>query len=84
MKSLPVLFEIILPLEAFPANLATKSDLWTLVRPLVDHEVIWLGEPPLAVLAHELAFRPHLPSELATAHVVVNLHYRKHLGTLSL
>lgn len=80
--NIPVLFQIILPLEALPADLAAERQLWTLVRPLVYHQIVALGESALAVLAYELAFRTHLPAELSAAHVVLNLHYRKHRARL--
>lgn len=79
---LPVLFEVVLALEALPADLAAERQLGTLVRPLVYHQIVALGEPALAVLAYELAFRTHLPAELSAAHVVLNLHYRKHRARL--
>lgn len=77
-----MLFKIILALEALPADLAAERQLGTLVRPLVYHQIVALGESALAVLAYELAFRTHLPAELSAAHVVLNLHYRKHRARL--
>lgn len=73
-----MLLEIILPLETFPADLAAESQLGTLVRPLVYHEVVALGESALAVLADELALWTHLPPELPAAVIILYVHYRKH------
>lgn len=50
-----MLLEVILSLETSSAHLATESQLGTLVGPLVDHEVVRLGEPPLAVFTDEFA-----------------------------
>lgn len=77
-----MLLEVVLPLEALAADLAAERQLGALVRPLVYHQVVALGEPALAVLADELAFSTHLPAELSAAHVVLNLHYRKHRARL--
>lgn len=79
---LPVLFEVVLSLETLPAHLTTERQLRTLVRPLVYHQIVTFSESALAVLAYELAFRTHLPAELSAAHVVLNLHYRKHRARL--
>lgn len=75
-----MLFEVVLPLEAFAADLTAEGQFRALVGPLVDHQVVGLGEAALAVLADEFALGPHLPAELAPAHVVLYLHYRKHRG----
>lgn len=74
-----MLFEVVLPLETLSAHLTTEREFGTLVRPLVDHEVVGLGEPPLAVLAHELALGPHLSPKLIPGDVVINLHDGEHL-----
>lgn len=79
MVDSPMLLEIILPLETFPAHFTAERQLGTLVRPLVDHQIVGLGEPPLAVLADELALGSHFSSELPAAYLVVNLHYSEHL-----
>lgn len=73
-----MLLEVILPLEALPADLAAERQFRTFVRTLVYHKIVTLREPTLAVLANEFALRPHLPAELASAHVVLYLHYREH------
>lgn len=52
------------------------------MRPLMYHQIITFSESALAVLAYKLAFRTHLPAELSAAHVVLNLHYRKHRARL--
>lgn len=49
----------------------------------MDHQVVRLSEPTLAVLAHELAFRPHLASELPPV-VTLHLHNREHDAVLCL
>lgn len=72
-----MLAQIVLPLKALPAHFAAEGELRTLVRPLVDHQVVGLGEPALAVLAHELALRTQLASEVAGV-VLVNLHHGEH------
>lgn len=79
-----VLFEVILSLEALPAHLAAEGELGTLVGAFVDHEVVALGEAALAVLADELALGTHLATELPTAHIVIDLHYREHLAAQSI
>lgn len=75
-----MLFEVILPLEEFAANLAGEGDV-LFVRPLVDHEVVGLGEASLTVLANELALDAHLSPELPPV-VRLHLHHRKHLDVL--
>lgn len=77
-----MLFEVVLPLEGTSAHLTAERELGTLVGALVDHEVVALGEPPLAVLADELTLRSHLSPELPTAVVVLDVHNRKHGGCL--
>lgn len=77
-EGLPVLLEVVLPLEALPADLAGEGELGRFVRPFVDHEVVWFGEAALAVLADVLALGPHLAPELAPAVLVLNLHYGEH------
>lgn len=80
VRGVPVLFQVVLALEALAAHLAGERQLGTLVRALVDHQVVALGEAALAVLADELALGAHLATELAPADVVVDLHYGEHLG----
>lgn len=75
---LPVLFQIILPFEALSAHLTAERYFWTFVAALVYHQVVRLGESTLTVLADVFAFGPHFSAEFSTAHVVVQLHYRKH------
>lgn len=77
-----MLFEVILPLEALPTNLAAERQFRTLVRPLVYHQIITFSKSALAVFAYKFAFCTHLPAELSAAHVVLNLHYRKHRARL--
>lgn len=72
-----MLAQIILPLEALPAHFTAERELWTLVRPLMDHQVVGLGEAALAVLADELAFRAQLASEVASV-VFIDLHHGEH------
>lgn len=76
--SLPVLFQIILSFEILPTNLANESQ-W-IVGPLVYHQVVAFGEPPLAILANVFAFGAHFSTELSTTHVVLDLHDRKHFA----
>lgn len=45
--------------------------------PFVDHQVVGLREPTLAVLAHELAFWAQFASEIPCV-VLVNLHHGEH------
>lgn len=75
-----MLLEVVLPLEALSAYLAAEGQLGTLVGPLVYHEVVGLGEPPLTVLADELALGTHFSTELSSTHVVINLHNGEHLA----
>jgi len=74
----PVLFEVVLSFESPPANLATERQFGAFVGPLVDHEVVGLGELPLAVFADKFVLGAHFSTELAPTNVVVNLYYRKH------
>lgn len=75
-----MLFQIILPLKAFPAHFATKSQFRTFVGTFVNHQVVRFSKPPLAVLAHKLALGPHLSPELVARHVVIYLHDGEHLN----
>jgi hypothetical protein len=75
-----VLTQVVLPLERLPADLAGVSELRTLVSAFVDHEVVALGEAALAVLADEFALGPHLPPEVPRPVLVLDLHYREHVG----
>ena len=71
-----MLLQVILPFERLPTGLAGEGDV-VLVRPLVDHEVVWLGKPALTVLADELTFGPHFATEFPTV-VGLNWHYGEH------
>lgn len=79
----PVLLEIVLPLEGLSADLAGEGHV-DLVAALVDHEVVGLGEAPLAVLADVLLVRralgAHLlpPAELPAVPLCLHRHYREH------
>lgn len=75
---LPVLAQIVPLLKVLAAHLARIGDLGGLVGALVDHQVVRLGESPLAVLANELALRTHLAAEIGPAVIVVDSHYSKH------
>lgn len=74
---LPMLTQVILPLETFPTDLAAKGQLRALVGALVYHQVVGLGESALAVLADELAlgaqFTPKVPCV-----ILVDLHHGEH------
>lgn len=59
-----MLLEVVLTLEGLSAGLAGEGDV-VLVGALVDHEVVGLGEAPLAILAHELALGAHLATKLS-------------------
>jgi hypothetical protein len=76
-----VLLEVVLPLEGLSADLAGEGHV-VLMAALVDHEVIGLGETPLAVLADELyrALGAHLlpPAELPAVPLCLHRHYREH------
>jgi hypothetical protein len=73
-----VLFEVVLAFESSAAHLTAESQLGALVGPLVDHQVVGLGELPLAIFADEFVLGAHFSTELAPTNVVVNLYYRKH------
>lgn len=77
----PVLLEIVLPLEGLSADLAGEGHV-VLMAALVDHEVVGLREAPLAVLADELyrALGAHLlpPAELPAVPLCLHRHYREH------
>lgn len=75
---IPVLAQIVLSLKVFAADFAGVGDLGTLVRPLVDHQVVGLCEAPLAELADEFTLGPHLSAEVPA--VVIDSHHRKHFG----
>lgn len=74
-----MLFEVVLPLEGLAADFAGVRDI-ILVGALVDHEVVGLGEPALAVAADELALGPHFASEFpgGVAFLSVYWHYGEH------
>lgn len=76
VRTSPVLLEVVLTLEGLATSLAREGDV-ILVRPLVDHEVVGLGEAALTVLADELTLSPHLAPEFATV-VRLNGHYGEH------
>ena len=71
-----MLLQVVLPFERLPAGLTSEGDV-ILVRPLVDHKVIRLGESALAVLADELTFGPHFATKFPTV-VGLNWHYGEH------
>ena len=71
-----MLLEVVLALEGLAAGLAREGDV-VLVGTLVDHEVVGLGEAPLAVLADEFALCSHFAPELTTV-LRLNGHYGKH------
>lgn len=73
-----MLAQVVALLEVLAADLARVGDLGGLVGALVDHQVVRLGESPLAVLANELALRTHLAAEIGPAVIVVDSHYSKH------
>lgn len=79
--TLPVLLEVVLPLEGLSADLAGEGHV-VLMAALVDHEVVGLREAPLAVLADELyrALGAHLlpPAELPAVPLCLHRHYREH------
>lgn len=82
ITNLPLRADIFLPFVVLAAHLARERHLRALVGALVDHQVVRLGEPALAVLAHELALWPHLRAEVAPTVVVVvdsqrrEIHFR--------
>lgn len=70
---------VILAFEGLAADLAGEGELGRLVRTLVYHQVVGLGEAALAVAAHELALGPNLAAtEVVRARIVVDLHNREH------
>lgn len=76
-----MLLQVVLALEALAAHLAGEAQLGALVRPLVDHQVVGLGEAALAVLADVLALGSHLSHpELSSTVLVLDLHYGEHGG----
>lgn len=75
-----MLTQIVLSLEVLAAHLAREGDLRALVRALVDHQVVGLGEPSLAELADELALWSHLTTKVRPTIIVINSHHRKHCG----
>ena len=79
---LPVLLQVILPLEGFSAYFAREGDV-IFVAPLVYHQVVGFGEPPLTEFADELALGSHFPPELPPL-VRLHLHYREHLAAFVL
>lgn len=85
-KHSPVLLQVVLPFETLAADLAREGELRRLVRPLVNHQVVGLGETALAVFTDVLAFGSHLShAELPAAIFVLDLHYGEHdAGCLSL
>lgn len=70
--------EVVLSFEVLAAHLTGERHLRALVGALVDHQVVRLGEPALAVLAHKLALWPHLATEVGPTVVIVNSHHREH------
>lgn len=72
-----MLAQVVLPLETLPAYFAAERQLWALMGALVDHQVVGLGEPTLAVLADELAFWAQFASEIPCV-LFVNLHHGEH------
>lgn len=72
-----MLTQIVLPFEALPAHLAAVGELGALVRALVYHQVVGLGEPTLAILADELALGAQLAPEVPGV-VLVDLHHGEH------
>lgn len=76
VRASPVLLQVVLTFERLATGLTGEGDV-ILVCPLVDHEVVGLGKPALAVLADELALGPHLATELPTV-VRLNGHYGEH------
>lgn len=80
-KMVPVLLEVVLPLEGLSADLAGEGHV-VLMAALVDHEVVGLREAPLAVLADELyrALGAHLlpAAELPAVPLCLHRHYREH------
>lgn len=73
-----MLTQIITLLEVFAADLTGVCYLGGFVRALVYHQVVRLGETPLAILANELTLGAHLATEIRPAVIVVDSHYSKH------
>lgn len=78
LSNSPVLTQIITLLEVFAADLTGVGNLWGFVGALVYHQVVRLGETPLAILANELTLGAHLATEIRPAVIVVDSHYSKH------
>lgn len=78
MLNSPVLTQIITLLEVLATDLTGICYLWGFVRALVYHQIVGLGETPLAILANELTLRTHLATEIRPAVIVVDSHYSKH------
>ena len=80
-QNVPVLLEVVLPLEGLSADLTGEGHI-VLMAALVDHEVVGLREAPLAVLADELyrALGAHLlpAAELPAVPLCLHRHYREH------
>lgn len=72
-----MLAQIILSLETLPADFATEGQLWTLMGALMDHQVVGLRKPALAILAYELAFLTQFASEVPGV-IFVDLHHGEH------
>lgn len=72
-----MLAQVVLPLEALPAHFTAERQLRTLMGAFVDHQVVGLREPTLAVLANELAFWAQFASEIPCV-LFVNLHHGEH------
>lgn len=75
-----MLTQIVLAFEVFAAHLARERHLGTLVRTLVDHQIVGFGEASLAILADEFALWSHLTTKVRPAIIVINSHHRKHCG----
>lgn len=75
---LPVLFQVVLPLEGLAADLTRKCHV-ILVTALVDHQVVGLGEAALAVLADKFTLGSHFAAKLPPV-VTLYLHNREHGG----
>lgn len=75
-----VLFKIILSFETFAADFAAEGELGTFVGPLVDHQIVRLRKPALAIFAYKFTFSAHFPAKLAATNVVVDLHNREHVA----
>lgn len=73
-----MLTQIITLLEVFAADLTGVGNLWGFVGAFVYHQVVRLGETPLAILANELTLGAHLATEIRPAVIVVDSHYSKH------